>query len=347
MKKLSLLLGVIAFCINSSTAQTKTVIDLKLLIERSNEEKTTTIERTAALEFHKLLNEYRTENALPILAWDDTLWLAAKNHSLWMRYNRKLSHKETNTPLFTGKTPDDRYYFVTEGKPTVSVNGENILLNFSCKGKNVEETALNIARESFEQWKSSPGHNENMLSQGFIRHGVAFCVNEDNVWATNMFSYGYAPPNYINEPLIVKRTKKLMPNYVNIQQEMLTTVLERIMQVLQIKPKQTNKLNNEAHQSAKAIVNIRPATKETQNIVLAKQETINSKGFAGFKTQKHVHQFVLEKKANDFNIELVTNELVEYLKKNQELTHTKKMGMSIAIVKRKDRIRIALVSVSV
>lgn len=347
MKKLSLLLGVIAFCINSSTAQTKTVTDLPELLANKFEGQSQAIERAAALEFHKLINQYRSENLLPPLVWDDTIWVAAKNHSLWMRFNTRLSHHETNSMLFTGKNPEDRYYFVTEGKPTVSINGENILLNFSCKGQNVEQTALNIAKESFEQWKSSAGHNENMLSPGFIRHGVAFCVNEDNVWATNMFSFGYKPTNYINEPMVTKRTKNLNPNYTNIQQDMLSTVLNKILQVLNIKPKQTNKLNDEANRSAKTIVNIRPSTKATQNIILAKQETISTKGMVGFKTQKHICHLVIEKKANDFNIDLVTNELIDYLKKNQELTHTKKLGMSIAIVKRKDRIRIALVSIAV
>ncbi|MBV6483921.1 MAG: CAP domain-containing protein [Flavobacteriales bacterium] len=347
MKKLSLLLGVIAFCINSSTAQTKTVTDLPELLANKFEGQSQAIERAAALEFHKLINQYRSENLLQPLVWDDTIWVAAKNHSLWMRFNTRLSHHETNSMLFTGKTPEDRYYFVTEGKPTVSINGENILLNFSCKGKNVEQTALNIAKESFEQWKSSAGHNENMLSPGFIRHGVAFCVNEDNVWATNMFSYGYQPTNYIYEPMVTRRTKNLNPDYANIQQDVLSSLLEKLKMVLNIKPKQTKKLNGEAYRSAKSIVNVRPATKETQNIILAKQETINTKGLIGFKTEKQVYHLVIEKKANDFNIDMVTNELIDFLKKNQELTHAKKLGMSIAIVKRKDRIRIALVSIAV
>lgn len=344
MKKLSLILGVTLYCINPTFTQTKTISDLPDLLTNKYEEQSLAIERAAALEFHKLINEHRSENLLPPLVWDDTIWVAARNHSYWMRNGRRLSHQETNS---AEKNPEDRYYFATEGKPTVSINGENILLNFSCKGKNVEQTAINIAKECFEQWKSSEGHNENMLSPGFIRHGVAFCVNEDNVWATNMFSYGYKPPNYINEPSVIKRTKNLAPNYAHIQQEMLSSVLDKILQVLNIKPKQTNKLNDEANRSARAIVNVRPTTKKTQNIILAKQETISTKGMIGFKTQKHICHLVIEKKANDFNIDLVTSELIDYLKKNQELTHTKKLGMSIAIVKRKDRIRIALVSIAV
>ncbi len=344
MKKISLILGVILICTNTSTAQFYTISGLQELVENKDNNKTLAIERAAALEFNKLINQYRSENNLPLLAWDETMWLSARNHSYWMRIYQRLSHQEKCS---TDKNAENRYFYAAENKPEFSINGENILLNFSCKGKTVEETAINIAKESFEQWKSSPAYNENMLSQGFIRHGVAFCINEDNVWGTNVFSYGYKTPNYINEPLATKKNKNLMPNYVNIQQEMLSSVLDKILKVLNIKPKQTNKLNDEANRSARAIVNIRPATKETQNIILSKQETINTKGMIGFKTQKHICHLVIEKKANDFNIDLVTNELVEYLKKNQELIHTKKMGMSIAIVKRKDRIRIALVSIAV
>ena len=186
-----------------------------------------------------------------------------------------------------------------------------------------------------------------MLSQGFIRHGVAFCINEDNVWGTDVFSYGYAPNNYIKESLAFKKTKNLMPNYLNIQDEILKNVFDRILLTLNIKPKKAKKMNVEANRNARAIVNVRPATKAAQNIILAKQETINTKGVLGyFGKQKQVYNIVLEKKIDDFNIELVTTELVQLLE-NQQLTGTKSIGMGIAIVKRKDRIRIAMVSILV
>lgn len=345
MKKLSLILGVLAFCINSSTAQFYTISDLKSLVENKDADKTLAIERAAALEFNKLINQYRSENSLPLLEWDETMWLSARNHSYWMRINNRLSHQQANSG---DKNPENRYFYASENNPEFSINGENILLNFSCKGKNVEETAINIAKESFEQWKSSEGHNENMLSQGFIRHGVAFCINEDNVWGADVFSYGLAPNNYIKEPLPAKKIKNLMPNYVNIQNEILNNVLNKIVLTLNIKPKQNNKLNAEAKSNAKAILHIRPTTKDAQNLILSKQETSNSRGFLGlFAKQKQVYNLVIEKKANDFNIELITQELIEHLAENQKLNNTKNLGMSVAISKTKDRIRIALVSVSV
>jgi hypothetical protein len=66
-------------------------------------------------------------------------------------------------------------------------SGENCLYNYSGNGKTIQEKAKDIALYSINQWKKSPGHNRNMLSNHTI-HGVAFIVENDVVWATDLFA---------------------------------------------------------------------------------------------------------------------------------------------------------------
>lgn len=72
------------------------------------------IERLAAYYFHQNINEYRKANEKSILVWDDTLWLASRNHCVWMCANNELSHGEKKgTYFFSGKQPGDRIDYVS------------------------------------------------------------------------------------------------------------------------------------------------------------------------------------------------------------------------------------------
>ena len=46
------------------------------------------IERLAAFYFHENINEYRKASNKGKLVWDDTLWLASRNHCVWMAANK-------------------------------------------------------------------------------------------------------------------------------------------------------------------------------------------------------------------------------------------------------------------
>jgi uncharacterized protein YkwD len=143
----------------------------------------------AALEFHKLLNAYRTEYGKEPLQWNETLWLTSRNHNIWMDANGKLSHhQKENTKYFSGHGPGERYAYASGGNAEQSWSGENALYNHSAYGNTAAEIAGNIAEVSFKQWKDSPGHNSNMLDSKHKLHGTAFLIAKDRVWGTDLFA---------------------------------------------------------------------------------------------------------------------------------------------------------------
>ena len=170
------------------------------------------IERLAAFYFHENINEYRKASNKGKLVWDDTLWLASRNHCVWMAANNELSHDEKKgTYFFSGKEPGNRIVYVSSGKSKLSWSGENALYNYSSKGNNANEIAKNIADLSFEQWKNSPGHNENMLNSASYGHGVAFIISGFLVWGTDLFMYEYE--NYKEEVFVLPPSKKFTLNH--------------------------------------------------------------------------------------------------------------------------------------
>ncbi len=170
---------------------------LSAILKKASVDSVEKTERLAAIFFHEIINRYRIAQKKPALAWDDTLWLAARNHCNWMIANEELSHEEKpGTKLFTGAWPGDRYEYASKEKGSCSWSGENALYNCSATGKNCAANALAMAEESFDQWKHSPGHNENMLNGASCVHGVAFRIAKGGVvWATDLFCYkpSYSP----------------------------------------------------------------------------------------------------------------------------------------------------------
>lgn len=167
------------------------VTKLKTLLQAAEHDRKQKIERLAAIKFHKLIIEYRIKNGVDALEWDESLWITSRNHSIWMGENEILAHHETKgTKYFTGVKPGDRYEYTTSDKGTCSWSGENALYNYSNEGKTIEEISINIATHSLNQWKHSPGHNQNMLAKGSKAHGVAFYLNKEGVvYATDLFAY--------------------------------------------------------------------------------------------------------------------------------------------------------------
>lgn len=171
------------------------VSELRTLIKSSAKDSTLRFERATALEFHRLINEYRRSKGSDTLAWNDTLWLAARNHSNWMAANNELSHDEREgTPVFSGTNPGDRYAYATNGNGKLSWSGENALYDWSTDhADNIQARAEVLAQEAFNSWKESKGHNANMLAKNSKQHGVAFILDpkvEGKIWATDLFAYG-------------------------------------------------------------------------------------------------------------------------------------------------------------
>jgi len=134
------------------------------------------LERLAAYFFHQRLNQYRLENGLSTLYWDDRMWLAARNHNLYMIKHNASSHQEVkDKTLFTGINPWDRIQYVMYNGFKMKNYSENILMNYSAiNQRSIIDNAKSIADESFEQWKNSPPHNKNMLNPEFFAHGTSF-----------------------------------------------------------------------------------------------------------------------------------------------------------------------------
>lgn len=176
---------------SSLMAQIFQTSQLSAVIKKCYSDSVQKTERLAALKFHNLINQYRKENKIDSLAWDDTLWLASRNHTIWMGENSKLSHTQVEkTKFFTGKDPGDRYNYVTLNKGGSSWSGENALYNYNDNGSTIEQISETMAKAAFNQWKNSPGHDENMRAPQSHSHGTAFYLEPDGpVWATDLFSY--------------------------------------------------------------------------------------------------------------------------------------------------------------
>jgi uncharacterized protein YkwD len=190
----ALLLGLCPV-LNAQIAETS---QLKVILKNASVDSIQKTERLAAILFHDKINAYRVANGKGALGWDDTLWLASRNHNFWMIQNDELAHHEKgNTKSFSGVTPGDRYDFVTKNKGNCSWSGENALYNYSASYGTIAKNAEHIADYSFTQWKNSPGHNANMLNESSKVHGVAFSIeNGSLVWATDMFARVSASADY-------------------------------------------------------------------------------------------------------------------------------------------------------
>jgi len=166
---------------------------ISALIKLAKEDRAQKIERLAALKFHKLINDYRKENKLASIEWDEALWLASRNHNFWMDENSTLSHTEKKgTKCFSGTKPGSRYMYATVGKGNASWSGENILYHYKHDGKNINEIATTIAKNALVLWQGSPGHNDNMLGESHKAHGVAFHFGKDGrIYSTDLFASSF------------------------------------------------------------------------------------------------------------------------------------------------------------
>jgi len=183
---------VTAICLLAVTCvgQISTYSQLGALLLKAQSDSIQKVERNAALKFHKTLNAYRKKNKLDTIGWDESMWLACRNHCIWMATNRVLEHtQKTKTKNYTGSEPGDRYKYVTSGKGKSQWSGENALYNFDHEGRTANEIATHVAKNAFEQWKNSEGHNENMLGKAHKVHSVAFVFSTDGrLYGTDLFA---------------------------------------------------------------------------------------------------------------------------------------------------------------
>ena len=191
--------------------------DLFSLFSNIDEDKALQLERMTALEFHNILNAYRTKFRKKTIFWDERLWLASRNHNVYQISIDVLWHNQPeNTKYTTGFEPTDRVNYVTlnsrdfdfEVSENVAVSGELFSKIIDVEFANTlswEELVLKAkedALEMFNLWKSSNEHNRNMLDEEHIAHGTSIIYNHESssVVGTSVFAQKqkYFDPSNLN-----------------------------------------------------------------------------------------------------------------------------------------------------
>lgn len=123
------------------------------------------------LEFLKLINEYRAQNGLGCLAPSPTLNAAAAFMSQAMGEQDFTSHNEPpcdmSGTICTGRDPGKR---IRDFGHAANGWGENLAMG-----------AMS-AKQAFEGWRNSPGHNANMLHPMFTAIGIAREIVPGSRW---------------------------------------------------------------------------------------------------------------------------------------------------------------------
>ena len=101
------------------------------------------------IEFYKQINTYRKANGKKPLQPDSVLEASALQHSKYQAYEDTMTHVETNK---------NNLYYV--GKEVWDRNGSAENIVYGAGGTDPELSAL----FAFALWKSSPGHDWNMLN---------------------------------------------------------------------------------------------------------------------------------------------------------------------------------------
>lgn len=363
MKNYLTLFGIICFLFQVSNAQKNTINDLDNILKEIENDTIAKIERLAAFEFHHLLNNYRKQQRKQALDFDEIMWIAARNHNLYMKAAGDLTHSEDMklsklNSYATGSYPSERVDFAAADKELyISSGGENCLYNYSFYGNNYVEIAKNMALTAFNQWKSSKGHHENMLTTNYKKHGIAFTYDQGTVWATNVFSRGIfykgneivadtkvpAPTTSTNKT--AKKPKRI--HIYKLKNELRHTLEQQIL--VSTSSKSSKKLNEQANIAARKLAYNKKLKAESDEPVLLNEVQTHTvtKWWGLIKKQVSVYSLVLETTPEAFDMEQIQQEIQQYLLENQLFAQKKKHGTGIMVSKRKNILRITLVSLTV
>ena len=131
----------------------KTILNILFMFLVSNAYSQTPLE----LKVFQKINDYRVENGLHKLKWDDATYKSTVVHTEYMVKNNELCHTEdSETPSFWNRLmlfQDNSYIVGNENVSTVSING-------------IEDSIDKIADKIVYSWKTSKGHNRAMLNKG-------------------------------------------------------------------------------------------------------------------------------------------------------------------------------------
>jgi len=106
------------------------------------------------------INDYRVENGLNILKWDDETYKSTVVHTEYMVKHSELCHREdSETPKFTHRIR----LFVDTNSWDFSITGSENVSRVSFD--DIEYSIEDISNRIIGGWKSSPPHNEALLSE--------------------------------------------------------------------------------------------------------------------------------------------------------------------------------------
>lgn len=192
-----------------------TAAQLPALLKKAKTDSLLSEERAASLLFHDLLNGYRKENNLDTIPFNDSLWLTARNHCVWMQRNKMLEHEQkSGTELFTGATMYSRYdYLVSSKRSRYVCAAENVARGGTSAAATRNSRVWDMAEWAFNTWKASPGHKANMLNPAtYLHHGVYFLIDKEQgtVWTNDVYArdivkslaaIGHKPTEPVIEPV--------------------------------------------------------------------------------------------------------------------------------------------------
>jgi uncharacterized protein YkwD len=175
-------------------ANNKTVIPTDRITNPNNLDSS-----SIARKVHSLVNEHREDHGIRTMKYDEKLQSIAYAHSVDMAQNNFFDHVNEK-----GYDPSDRAeragytcHKELEGGYYTEGIAENIAQNY------VHDTTIRyvngfpiydwltedeLAYSIFDQWRTSPGHNENMLEPEYDREGLGIFIEDDGkVYATENF----------------------------------------------------------------------------------------------------------------------------------------------------------------
>ncbi len=109
--------------------------------------------------FLAIINDYRGRNGLAPLTLTQTLGAGAEHHSVDMAELNYFSHTLADGTDFSQN-------MINHGYGHATLRGENIAAGYA------------DAARTFELWRTSPGHNSNMLRSGFAAIGIGRAYGE-------------------------------------------------------------------------------------------------------------------------------------------------------------------------
>jgi len=141
-----------------------------------------------------LINEYRVENNLNTLEFTSLGYKAAKHHNNYLNNHPDVGivHEENNnTPSQHGRL---QKYLDSDNR--IWLSAENLYAKYyipsSFKLNAKRSASNNIANQTVNAWKQSPGHNENLLLKTATYVGIHTMITKNNILIVTYVTYSFS-----------------------------------------------------------------------------------------------------------------------------------------------------------